>query len=224
MKGHGTHEPLLDKGDRMMKSEIYSLGHVQFPEFSGIRIMMMPFRIDQPFPIEHYRPFVDAMLKLSRLDRAVHETPMGDVGYMTIDEAIVRAGETHRRPGLHVDGLGAWGRGGWGADGFIMASSRDGALAYRGLFEGAPGADGDCEHLREQCTERVRMLDGTLYWCNPTLIHEATPASITVTRQFVRLSLPNDCPWYEGYTESPVGVMPTGPILPRRVEQMGYRL
>jgi hypothetical protein len=42
-------------------------------------------------------------------------------------------------------------------------------------------------------------------------------------RSLVRLSMPSDCPWYEGYTRNPLGVEPTGPVHPARTEFMAYR-
>lgn len=33
-------------------------------------------------------------------------------------------------------------------------------------------------------------------------------------RTFVRLSMPNDAPWYNGYTKNPKGIKPTGVIIP----------
>ncbi len=55
-----------------------------------------------------------------------------------------------------------------------------------------------------------------VYWMHGLCVHESVPQYKTVPRQFVRLSLPSRAPWFEGYTENPYGVMPTGPILPRR--------
>jgi hypothetical protein len=79
--------------------------------------------------------------------------------YLTIDEALIEAGKTQRRPGLHVDGIGpdgssgGWGGGGggWGTNGMIVAASVAGCNVYTGEFQGWPGANGDCSHLAAQC-------------------------------------------------------------------------
>jgi hypothetical protein len=42
------------------------------------------------------------------------------------------------------------------------------------------------------------------------------PMKTATKRQFVRLSLPSDGPWFEGYTENPLGIKPPVEILPRR--------
>jgi hypothetical protein len=199
-----------------------------FPACSGLRLMMMPFRMDdveRTVPYAGYAALVRRMIEKER-----HE----GVGYLTIDEARVPAGEMHRRPGLHVDGLaedgspGGWGGprpGGWGHGGFLVAASRTGSAAWRQRFDGYPGKDGDCEHLRDQADESCRRLlhGGSIYRLEPLTVHESLSLPIEIERQFVRVSLPNACPWYEGYTESPVGVAPTGPIRPRRAAQMAHR-
>ncbi len=67
------------------------------------------------------------------------------------------------------------------------------------------------------------MLPNRVYHCGPLTVHESLPVWQTVPRQFIRISMPSDAPWYEGYTENPLGIKPTGPIHPRREKQMGYR-
>jgi len=208
----------------MIESHIEPRGLVSFPAYTGLRIMMMPFRLDEQLPslCVQYQPLVDAAL-------AYTPTKSG-TAYLTIDEACVHAGEWHRRPGLHVDGIvGGWGgddKGGWGAGGMFVAASHFGCEAWRGVLQGARvGPDGGCERLRDRLgeLERVPMLAGHLYHVSPGCLHEAVPAREPQLRQFFRLSMPSDAAWFEGYTPSPVGVMPTGPILAARTLQMGWR-
>jgi hypothetical protein len=189
--------------------------------------MMMPIRMDDPegsLPdsMGQWRPALRTLM-----DRC---TVRDGVGYLTIDEALIPAGESHRRPGLHVDGVGAWGGGGkYGANGMILASDRFGCQGWNQSFDGEPGPEGDCSHLADQCrngSELVRMSPDRMYWCSPLAVHESVPQSwspLPVKRALVRLSMPNDCPWHEGYTENPLGVRPTGEILPARTAFMGYR-
>jgi hypothetical protein len=47
-------------------------------------------------------------------------------------------------------------------------------------------------------------------------VHESVPVATDTERTFVRLSMPSTAPWFEGYTVNPKGILPTGPILPRR--------
>lgn len=191
------------------------------PAFADVRVMMQPFLLEDihgTLPnIPQWQPAVERMLSVS--------TVKTGVAYLTIDEAEVRAGETHRRPGAHVDGLGPWAGGGsWSACGMIVASSVEGCCAWEQSFEGEPSTGGDCAHLMSQARPEacVMMRANRMYWCGPLTVHEGIPMRETVKRQFVRLSMPSPAPWFAGYTESPVGVRPGGPILPRRAE-MDYR-
>lgn len=204
-----------------MKSEIKNLGDCEFPAFTGMRIMMMPFRMNDANTVPaQYRALVADLI-------ARNYTPNA-VGYLTIDEAHVPRGEYHRRPGLHVDGGEAcsWGGdpGPWGGPhGMIIAASHYACNAYAQDFVGTAGEDNNCEHLRAQLREVTPMHGGYAYWMSPTCVHESIPASHNMQRQFVRISYPSTAPWYAGYTESPYGVEPTGPVFAGRTMQMSHR-
>jgi len=212
--------------DRFL-STLHVLGPVVLPTWGNIRIMMMPFHTD-----DVYGSLPSDLRRWAKtIQQMVAGAPAG-VGYLTIDEAPVRKGETHRRPGLHVDGIGpdgkagGWGGGGgYGANGMTMVSSHIGCRAYAQTFDGAPGPDGDCAHLASQCDKHraVDLKPEMIYLCSPLTVHEALPMSEDTWRQFCRVSFPSDSPWYEGYTENPLGIKPTGPIHPRRSAEMEYR-
>lgn len=211
-------------------SEYKRIGWARLPEYSGTRVMMLPVVIGDidslPSFVAQYR---GAFACLSFSSPENHE---GKVGYLTIDEKGVLPGATHRRAGLHVDGIyrgeprGGWsGGGGWAggksgsnATGMLTVSSHAGCRIWAQEFEGWPGDEGGCEHLRgELKSEGTVIGPGEVYWMGGLCVHESIPQPEAVKRQFVRLSLPSDCPWFEGYTENPLGVKPTGEILPRRV-------
>jgi hypothetical protein len=206
----------------MFNSEFNRVGQVQLPEFSGTRVMMMPVIIGEPesVPIPAYKKAVAALFDMADRCHA------GKVGYLTIDEKIVRAGETHRLQGLHVDGVykgqwGGWGGGGggWGSvsTGMLTVASLPGCRAWRGTFNGLPGLEGECEHLRDQLPDEGTLFGaGDVFWVSGLCVHESVPMAQETPRQFVRLSMPSGAPWFEGYTENPLGVKPRGPILPRR--------
>src|ERR1700722_5585694 len=110
----------------MFDSNIELVGRVHFPKFNGIRVMMLPFKMEDirslPDYLSHYRTIVAEIINHSPIRQGV--------AYLTIDEALVKIGETHRRPGLHVDGIGpdgkiaGWGGGGgWGSAGMFLASN-----------------------------------------------------------------------------------------------------
>lgn len=210
-------------------STFKKLCSTEFPSFSKTRIMMMPVILGKmrtiPEGLSHYRPLIHSLFEAQDYE--------GEIGYLTIDEKVLEPGQTHRRSGIHVDGIyksspGGWGGGGsWGGGfghssnegtGFLTVSSHAQCKAWKQEFTGRPGDEGECEHLAEQCQEDCAELfnPGQVYWANPLCVHESLPAKQTVMRQFVRLSLPSSAPWFEGYTENPLGVKPSGPILPRR--------
>lgn len=210
-------------------SDSEHLGEVVLPDWSGLRIMMMPVVFNDPHRLPLPPQWHAVIVRLFNLKRA--HLHAGKVGYLTIDEKLVKAGEAHRRPGLHVDGVyrgpgavsddGVWGGGGWGRSGLITVAS------HRGLriwplheFVGQPGPEGECEHLRGQCLYHVDAKPHEVRWLNGLCVHESLPMAHDTYRTFVRLSFPSTAPWFEGYTPNPFGIKPTGPILPRR-EFMG---
>lgn len=210
----------------MFTSRAAKLMDVTLPAYSGVRVMMMPFLIDRPITslmwLGGWRETVAEMLS---------QYKGCGVGYLTIDEATVQAGETHRRPGKHVDGVGPDGQyGGWGGgggyagNGMLMVASVPGVKLYLGTFVDNPGPNGDCSEVsRAMSVVETRVPKaGEVYWCDSLCMHEAIPMAATVQRQFCRISYPSNAPWYEGYTENPLGVKPTGPVHPRRVF-MDYR-
>jgi hypothetical protein len=207
------------------------VGEVQLPEFSGVRVMMLPVIVGDveslPAFVENYKTLFRSLCEAQQA--LAHH---GEVGYLTIDEKIVEPSSTHRRGGLHVDGVyqgsaGPWGGGfgrpggSWGSvgNGMLTVSNPAGCLAYRKTFVGWPGMEGECDHLADQCTEDAATMfePNVLYWVDGLCVHESVPMTVRTPRQFVRLSLPSDGPWFEGYTENPLGVKPTGEILPPRV-------
>lgn len=201
------------------------------PDFTSIRVMQMPFHVDDPVQSlpARLRAYGELVEYITTADGW---KPPAGVGYLTIDEAELHAGETHRRPGLHVDGVGEdgsspagyGGGGGYAAHGMVLMSNVLGCVGWSGEFEGAPGRDGDCAHLAPQCFAKPVIFFEPLraYWCGPLAVHQATPVSKACQRQFVRVSLPSAAPWHEGYTRNPLGIKPAGPVLPPR-PGMAYR-
>jgi hypothetical protein len=205
------------------ESNFKELQPITLPIFTGTRVMMMPIVLGDitsiPKTLSHYN---QTFLQLFELMDQKH---VGQVGYITIDEKAVKAGETHRRKGLHVDGVfndscGGWGGGGWGShgNGMITVSSVKGCKAYNQLFDGEIGKDGECEKLISQLDKNKSEIfkEGVAYWVDGLCVHESLVQNEDCNRIFVRLSLPSKAPWFEGYTKNPLGILPTGKILPKR--------
>lgn len=206
----------------MFESKIEHKGSVTFPEFTGTRLMMLPFRLDDLSTLTvdcpQYVPFVSALVGLSSVKDGV--------GYLTIDEAFVEASETHRRPGIHVDGQnGAWGGGGGGyaRNGMFVASTRVGCQGWHQAFVGEPGPDGECAHMSDQCGSAIVFQPNQVYWCSPKAVHESLPLTESGPRSFVRLSMPSTADWHEGYSRNSLGVRPGGRIMSPRAAYMAYR-
>lgn len=206
----------------MFQSSFKELGLISFPDFSGISVMMMPIVIgdNKTNPIKEYHRTCEELF------RDTNPECLGKVGYLTIHEKNIQAGDTHRRAGKHVDGIledgkiGGWGGppGPWGAIGLgmLLASSVEGCKAWNQSINGEPGYDGDCEHLSEELNEGTLFQRNKIYWLDGLCIHESLPMEKDTQRQLIRLSMPSSAPWFEGYTENPYGIKPTGEILSKR--------
>lgn len=81
----------------MIISNVQQRSSVSFPEFTGERVYMREFSLDQGLPadLRRWQPTVDSML-----DGVKATGPV----FIMIDQAVVVASNPHRRPGLHVDG------------------------------------------------------------------------------------------------------------------------
>lgn len=198
-----------------MISSFEKVDSIQFPEFRGIRALMMPIVLDDlraALP-EDMQPWRD-VIKTMAAGRS-------GIGYLTIDEMEVGAGQRHRRPGLHVDGwsddsdTGIWGGGGgWGSCGFLMAANISGCAAWAQEITGEPKRYGDCEHLRAELNpdKRTILSPLTIYSMGSLCIHETLPMQSESRRQFIRLSLPSNAAWPSSNTPNPKGIRPTGGI------------
>lgn len=209
------------------ESTIRKVSEVTLPPWRGTRVMMMPYLVCDPWVSlpSYLRPWFEVVERMGQFAEP-------GIGYLTIDEAHVYRDQTHRRPGLHVDGvgpngdIGGWGGGGkYASSGMTMVSSHVGCVAWDQNFSGWPGPNGDCEHLEGQLREdgETVLQPGTVYWCSPLTVHRAIPLDRSAKRQFCRVSFPSDAPWYEGYSRNPLGVEPAGPVHPARTEFMNFR-
>ena len=107
-------------------------------------------------------------------------------------------------------------------NGMLLVSSHTGCKAWKQWFHGIPGIEGECDHFSDQIengTSKV-LEPNTVYWLDPFCVHESLPQPQRIKRQLVRLSLPSLCGWPESCTQNPLGIMPSGNILPYRTEFM----
>lgn len=200
---------------------------------------MLPIQLEDieslPNDLAHYKQTVQELIEISPVKTGV--------GYLTIDEKMVKKGNTLRLKGLHVDGIGAddrpdlcvwsaigtrhyisnlwdegekkWMQGAAGIGGMITVSSPAGCRAWNKDFEGNVKNNGNCEHLRHLFPDlEATVFEADMaYWCNFSCVHESLPMEADTERTFVRLSMPSMAPWYSGYTKNPKGVKPTGCVV-----------
>jgi hypothetical protein len=143
-----------------------------------------------PSNLARWRATVDAMLIGVDCEGPIN---------MMVDQAIVPAGATHRRGGLHVDGrwCDATGLHRHSMDddppipeGVVLAGSHLGCRAFTGQYNTPPKVDGDCSHISTSALDVVDLEPGYA-WAGDSLrmLHESIPCPSSVSRTVVRLNV-----------------------------------
>lgn len=184
----------------MLNSSFCSLGSVTLP-YRGRQRYMHTFDLSKPKMAEGFEDYLEPVTLLCRRAGALH----GEA-HMTVDEKIVRAGLSQRRPKPHVDGcfmqgIGDWvhppswnhycndiGRGPIARMPVIVAASAIGCRAWRGQFDGEPRQDGDLSHL--ELGEGELLTANTGYLLSADCVHESLPLEHDTQRTFLRIALP----------------------------------
>lgn len=196
-----------------------NVGQARFPEPRDININMMPFIMGQkdsvPEAYRHYWPLIEQC--------AVSEKQHGKVCYLTIQEGQVAAGQSQRRPGVHIESPGMLkvgghhedGRKDWGCgfvmfddtevhDGIYMASSIANSCRIWNatIKDPALAADGHggVEHLRHLLGEGICMDPARIYWLTDATPHESLPLQEGCYRQFFRLVTSSLSVWYHEHS------------------------
>lgn len=175
------------------RSDVQEVGSVSFPEWRGDRAYMVRFSDSLPVELERWSPVVDVMLSGMKFSHA----------FLTVDENMLFAGNSHRRPGIHLDG--AWDPGMLmhGAPGprhrphvargnqlLILASNVEGCAAFNGEFLLEEFNGGDCSSVPIGSLKRSRMLPGVAYVGDAcSFIHEPLPMQADCRRSLVRLNV-----------------------------------
>lgn len=212
-------------------SDIHEVNELILPKFSDIRILHMPFALGDldsiPSFLNHWKSFFQSMFDMIHVKSGI--------AYITIDEKNVKKGETHRRAGLHVDGVAEGKIGccfgpspgpgptfGTMQDGMYSISSHAYCRAWKQEFSGLAGWDGECDHLLDQAKNESEIIlkPNRLYWMGGLCVHESMPVKEDVQRTFVRVTMPNKNPWFDGFTLNPLGIKHEGPMYPRRTKYM----
>jgi hypothetical protein len=177
-------------------------GTVRFPEFSGIRCLMMPYRQGDPTSIpDTYSAYSDIVASVF--------IKKGALGFLTIDESPAIAGQPHRgaraRYGraLHTEAgkvypLWCWGQGGWGGETnttldldvrVLLANNLSDSCALWDAKQEDTSADGDIGHLADMYPydDAILMKAGEVYEIGVLTPHESLPVPRDYNRQFLRI-------------------------------------
>eukprot|EP00441_Pelagodinium_beii_P045430 CAMPEP_0197624386 /NCGR_PEP_ID=MMETSP1338-20131121/4047_1 /TAXON_ID=43686 ORGANISM="Pelagodinium beii, Strain RCC1491" /NCGR_SAMPLE_ID=MMETSP1338 /ASSEMBLY_ACC=CAM_ASM_000754 /LENGTH=359 /DNA_ID=CAMNT_0043194519 /DNA_START=92 /DNA_END=1171 /DNA_ORIENTATION=- len=206
------------------RRDVTTIGLADFPEPRDIHINMMPFIMGEkeslPDEYQHYWPMIE------NCDLPTEE--IGKVGYLTVHESFVKAGQCQRRGGLHIESPGTLvdpakytkERYDWGC-GIVRhdASKVEGGIYMANNVAGscrlwnakitdpvlAAGKLGDMEHMRDVLGDGFDMKPGTIYWLTDATPHENLPVKEDCHRQFFRLVTSSLSAWYpEHCTANPL--------------------
>jgi hypothetical protein len=176
---------------------------IVFPEFSGLRCLMMPYIQGDPDSVpkeyEAYFPIIRSTYLQA-----------GDRGYLTIDESVAEGGKPHRgkrakfsralhtEAGRQPDKVYSRGGGGWGKSHLVtldaqveilLANNLDDSCALWEATHENTSLDGDIGDCAEQYPydSAVMMKAGEVYRIGILTPHESLPVRQTVRRQFLRI-------------------------------------
>lgn len=185
----------------ILNSYFKALGRVQLP-YKQRQMYMHTFDAENPKMAEGYEDYLVPVQLLLKAAEVVRGTC-----HMTVDEKVIDAGASQRRPRPHVDGCyipekAYWGHGGWnhycnnagtkqGRMPVIVAASEIGCKVWTGMFEGEPKSDGDLCHIVSQLKADTILPANEGFWLSPDCVHESMIQNVKVQRTFLRIALPN---------------------------------
>lgn len=178
---------------------------IQFPEYSGVRCLMMPYIQGDPESVPaEFRKGYETILETQVIEP-------GKVGFLTIDESIAHQGKAHRAShsaydrALHTEAgrrpnkIYAWGSGGgWGRTHnveldrdvqVLLANNLDNSCAIWPCEHENTTLNGDIGHLSEQYPyqDAIFMKAGEVHQIGILTPHESLPVKTTTHRQFLRI-------------------------------------
>lgn len=176
---------------------------IQFPEFTGIRCLMMPYiQGDSTSIPEAYAPYVNIVDSVF--------LQKGAIGFLTIDESVAVKGTAHRGQraqharALHTEAgrdpnrIYRWGGGGWGRTHrvtldrdvkILLANNLDDSCAVWNTQHENTSLDGDIGHTADDYpyTDAIFMKAGAVHEIGILTPHESLPVKETFNRQFLRI-------------------------------------
>lgn len=188
----------------MLQSYFRELIPVSLP-YAGRQYHMHGFDLASPTVPTGFEDYLEIVKSLCDAAKAF----VGKA-FLTVDEKVIPAGMSQRRPGPHVDGcylehMNAWGGGGSGWNHscnavpfkrmpIIVASDVSLCRAWEGEFDATPtvGHDtipnGDLSHV--DLGEGVLLPANVGFLMSPDCVHESLRVSQPTKRSFIRIALP----------------------------------
>lgn len=191
-------------------SVVSNVGVINFPKFRPERIYMHKFYKKSGLPVEyrHWQDTVDQMLDKVDVDEPI---------YLMVDSAFVKANQTHRREGRHIDGYWVSGshstHGGlsthsshgssiqhkdnWSnaklntPEALILASNQTASRGFIGDWSGVIGDGGSCENIDITNMQEILLEKNNIYISNVGFIHESIPVKEDCERTLIRLNVKN---------------------------------
>ena len=96
----------FEYGKQTFLLELDSVYSIEFPEKKDININMMPFIMSQKFKDSKLPKYTFGYWRFITKCIECDKTQVNKIGYLTINESEVKAGETQRRSGLHCESHG----------------------------------------------------------------------------------------------------------------------
>lgn len=182
----------------MLVSAYRPLNSVSLP-WKNRQKYMLPINL-RKIDMQEYSDYQEAVESLCKSSNAIEGT-----AYVTIDEKIIPAGMSQRRPKPHVDGcfipeLLHWGHNpGWNhfcnhlpipRMAVIVASTVSGCKAWKGEFKAIPKNNGDLSHIEDSLGEGEILPANKGFLLSPDCIHESMVFNEETKRTFLRIALP----------------------------------
>ena len=179
--------------------------NIQFPKYTGIRCLMMPYIQGDPESVPpEFRKGYENILESLTIER-------GKIGFLTIDESVAMKGKAHRsshsahsraihtEAGRRPNRVYAWGSGGgWGRTHnveldrdvqVLLANNLDNSCAIWQTEHENTTLNGDIGHLSDQYPyeDAIIMKAGEVHQIGILTPHESLPVKETTNRQFLRI-------------------------------------
>lgn len=194
---------MVKKREGIIMSNAIMIGSINFPKFSGLRCLMMPYIQGEPDSApDEYRGYATILQTLC-INR-------GDIGFLTIDESVAKKGTPHRgeraetNRALHTEAgrdphkVYQWGGGGWGSSHHVtldadveilLANNIDDSCAVWDAHHEETSLDGDIGYAANQypLSDATLMKAGEVFKIGILTPHESLPLNRTTERQFLRI-------------------------------------